>query len=191
MLRGLRRYILAKSLSDVPSTGPLGMRARTGRRRTAEDEAPVELSYLEVHRHSDAYRGRLDRASGAFADWLARNRSHVQLADLIRDTPALNQILVEFIDACFHANVSSWVPKHATLGLQNAFPHLRGQLTRAWDALRSWRLRTGPRSRIPLLLEVLIAICMCCLDVGLANPGRALQYVTASVLLGIGFFGLF
>ena len=31
VLRGLRRYILAKSLSDVPSAGPLGMGARTGR----------------------------------------------------------------------------------------------------------------------------------------------------------------
>ena len=33
-------------------------------------------------------------------------------------------------------------------------------------------------------------MCMCCLDVGLATPGRALHYVTASVLLRLGFFGL-
>ena len=146
--------------------------------------------FLELHRYSEAYRGRLGRAGQAFIGWLSRNRERVTLAALAHDPALANQMLLEFIDSCYVACVGFWIPKHAILAVQNSFPRLRGQLARAWDALWSWKMRAGPRSRTPLLHDVLIAIFMCCLDAALSHPRRALYYFSAAALFRTGFIAL-
>lgn len=55
---------------------------------TGGDVLPAQLSFLELHRHSEAYRERLGRAGQAFIGWLFRNRKRVTLAALAHD-PAL------------------------------------------------------------------------------------------------------
>ena len=95
-----------------------------------------------------------------------------------------------FIQHCFEVDVPFWVAKYGLLGLQSTWRHLRGRLGRGWDALRGWALRRPQRSRLPLPLDVLRAMVGLSFTLGLRQHRTANAYLTMSVLLRLGFYGL-
>ena len=145
-------------------------------------------SILEQSRLSPNYSEQLQKGVAAFDTWLLHRR--LPVLDWSLYPQQVNQFLVEFIDDRWQSQLSIGVAKHAVLGIQTQFPILRGQLSRPWNALKSWRSSQPLQNRVPVPPEVLQAIFIACIDMGFSEPSLAIYWFSAAVLFRLAFYGL-
>ena len=140
-------------------------------------------------RVSVGYRLRLNDALRFFEEWLAGR--NVLLVNLIPDIPRLNSELAAYAQHCYDLGIAEWRARHAILGVQDRCRELKGRLRLAWDGLFAWRRIEGTRSRLPMRLEVVQAVCHYAVMAALElEPGAYLEWMAFSVVIRIGFHGL-
>ena len=115
-----------------------------------------------------------------FDRWAVRFSLPSMAQASLLSTRALNSLLV----ACLQQwNLDSLSPQSGAdllAGIAEYYPHLRGHLTAAWRAHRTWRLATPSCTRVPLDFIVWRAMLATC---------ATWDWYTMGVLLSIGFRG--
>jgi len=101
-----------------------------------------------------------------------------------------NQVLSEFIQHCYDTRVKLYIARDAMVAAQTHWPHLQGNLHRAWNVLKSWRMERKVSSRTPIPYVLLQGLVLKCLDMGLSRGRWSGHYIIMSVLLRVGFYGL-
>ena len=107
---------------------------------------------LELSRHTAVYRSRLARGVQEFEKWVTL--SGMKVPESYASSRTADSRLVCFVQLCYDSAVPYWIVCHAVLGVQQQH-RWRGQLHRAWDALKSWRLRLPSQHRTPMPLTIL------------------------------------
>ena len=113
-----------------------------------------------------------------------------QLGLLARKPRVADKVLSDYVLARHTSQRKLALVKHALLGCQHVFPHLRGKISTAWEHIRVWEEQRITRLRPPLPIPIWLSM------VGLArahakvdrNERNRRQWEIFSVLLEIGFF---
>ena len=63
-----------------------------------------------------------------------------------------------FVQFCFNRGTPLSIPKNAALATLDEVPSITGHMYKSWKALKSWRLKTLVRHRLPLPYELLCSI---------------------------------
>ena len=51
-----------------------------------------------------------------------------------------DQVLTNYVEFCCDTALPFWRARHAVLGVQCRWRHVRKRIPRSWDAIRSWHL---------------------------------------------------
>jgi len=147
----------------------------------------TKLQPLERTRVSKVYQDRLATGLSLFLQWVGVVYFGI---DWSTDLVFANQVISEYVQYCYDQRQRLYIVRHSLVAIQNRWPHLKGNIHRSWNTLKSWRLEQRVTSRTPIPLLLLQGICLKCLDIGAAGNRWAGHYFIMSVLLRIGFFGL-
>ena len=142
---------------------------------------------LEKSRTSSVYRRRLSSCFSVFLHWV--NSFATSLSWDLSPSSA-DEALARFVQYCHDSSRPIWIARHAILGAQTFYRGLKGQLTRSWNAIRSWQFETPLASRVPLPLEVLHAMFASALSLASSYPHAAHLLISFAVLIRVGFFAL-
>jgi len=146
------------------------------------------ITRLEAEQHTRHYRKELARGLAHVRTWLAAQPGGSPL-DLTRSAPrAVDDLLTNYVQACFDRQVHFSVVKHALLALQKLL-RLRHRLPRAWGCLRAWQLRLPAAHRTPMPLDILKAMFAGALD-GYLSGLAPLLLLPLAVLIRVAYFGL-
>ena len=124
-----------------PSKGLLGVTTSRGRPDIAEVS-------LEKGRTSRTYRRRLESALADVLFWVSV--SAFAATAWLADPLLANQVLCEWVQHVYESGGKISLARHGILSIQTCRRELKGKLGRAWDALKSWQLRTPLKSRVPM-----------------------------------------
>ena len=147
------------------------------------DTATTEL---ERTRHTPVYRERLARGVAVFEAWLARSR--LCASDILTTSRLADGHLADFVQHSFEASAPFWLTKHAVLGIQNQ-QCWRGQLPRAWNALKSWQQGLPSRHRAPLPSNIMQVAFLTGLSWGLEDRSMSLM-IPLAICIRVGFGAL-
>ncbi len=157
---------------DLPPSGLPG---------TEGEEFPLVRS-----RVTNIYRKSLDRGYLLFVFFL----SVIGLVFGSTDLVSSKSILAKFAQYCFDQNMRISKARHGLLAVQSRYAHLRGRIGRAWDCIKSWQDQLPLRNRLPISLDIVLAMVVACFNLGREGGAGAAFLVSFSVLLRVGFFGL-
>jgi hypothetical protein len=146
------------------------------------------LTELETGRYSGAYLRRLSLGLSAFRQWLSEHgprgfllaRSHRRHVD---------GVLALFVDFCHSSELGFDLAKHAILAVQHML-QLKNHLPRAWNCMKAWKLELPITHRVPLPIEILMALFGFSLDCWLCGAGSSGLFLPMAILLRVAFFGL-
>ena len=116
----------------------------------------MALTRLERHRLSAQYRRRLEEAWGFLVAFLADR--NVEPPQALGSARLASQYLAEFVQWIHDAGRPISLARHGVLAAQVYRRSLKGRLTRAWDAIKSWQLQLNPAHRTPLPFEALTGL---------------------------------
>ena len=158
LIRPLSKF---DSTLGYPGEGPrpLTLASRPGRDLRVTVKATTARRYLQM----------LDR----FADWLARS----QLPELeqIVDTPALlNAILVSYVQTLYDQGLPFSWGSETLVGIQFRWPATRGSLRPAWAVVSRWRTYEPIEMRVPMAVEVLLALAVAARSLGWSRTAACL-----------------
>ena len=113
-------------------------------------------------------------------------------AELSNEADPTAELLAQYADQVHAAGPQNLLDaKHASLAIQARCPSLRGRLRPAWDCVRAWHLRVPKKSRAPIPLRVLQALCGAALwssDFG--SSLERFMWFSVHLLLRVCFDGL-
>ena len=141
-------------------------------------------TFLGRSRISDVHRERLEKGLMLFTEWLAlqldKNR-------WLTSWEATNQIAANFVQHLFVNHYSHTHAKYALLGIQHKWKWLRHKLERPWASLKSWQLKVGSKSRIPINLDIVKAMFATSLAWALEEPRLAYLFIPLAIMIRLGF----
>ena len=140
---------------------------------------------LERERESAAYITKLKIRFHVFLFWVAS--SAWATTSWWLDDPLCDQVLCEFISMLYSQGEKIWKARLTVLSVQTAHRHLRGNLPRAWDSIKSWQLKNPLNSRVPMTIDICRAFFGMSLALGLMAPEQASLYLCFSVLSRVAF----
>jgi hypothetical protein len=145
---------------------------------------------LQTDRLSVPYRERLASAGARFLAWCVYH--HIDVVAAAASADDMNRILVPYLQHAYDVGLAYWMAPHTVLFVQTEWRGLKGHLRLSWDSVATWRLTQPVRSRVPLRVEVMIALCYVGLVKALVlDPARSPLWLAFASLLRLGFFGLF
>ena len=145
------------------------------------------LTGLEERRYSAAYRRRLGLGLHEFSKWLQlHGPGDVRI--IRKHRRRLDVLLARFVDFCFNSGILYDTAKHAVLAVQQVL-HLKRELPRVWSSLKAWHLSLPSSHRVPMPVDVLMALFTLGLDLWLSAVGPPLL-LPLVVLSRVGFYGL-
>ena len=143
---------------------------------------------LEESRVSKPYRDHLVRAVEFFSEWTCY--SPRGLLALTHNRVLFDQLLTDYVQFCCDDGLPLWRARHAVLGAQSKWRHVRKHIPRAWDAIRSWHLKGSWGSRAPMPNEVLQAMFLAALSWGFEEPQLATWLIPLAILIRVGYLTL-
>ncbi len=145
---------------------------------------------LQEARVSEAYKKVLSRSFDRLTLWSVVNQKPSP-ESLEFDTQGMNDLLISHIQFLFKEQAGVSAGRHAILTIQYRYRHLKTQLVRAWDSIKSWEQLEPIRSRVPMPWIVLESMFYYGLLQGFEGAGRqAREWISWSVCLIMGFDAL-
>ena len=143
---------------------------------------------LQASLHSGAYLARLHGELQLFLAWATDAGQPLSGRP---GTDAANELSVRYIQFLYESGASRTRATHTLLGIQRAWPRLRGRLSRAWDSVRAWQLLQPVVLRMPLpyvLWRTLVVFTL--LQAVSGTPGEADLWLQLLLFLHLGFHAL-
>ena len=156
--------------------------------------SPAVPRDLVTTRTGEHYRRQLDR-SWELLTAFAVERG-LPIPATFEDSPKVaNTVLCLFIQSEFERGRPVSLAKHAVLAVQTRYRSLRGCLRDSWDALQSWQFELENRTRNPIDVGVLQAMCAVAKLLGCQalKEGRAAlawEWFVFATLVAVGFYGM-
>ena len=163
-----------------PSRGLLGT-------VTARGHPDLNEVALEKSRTSATYRKRLEQALAVLLCWVCA--SAFAASSWLDDPLVTNQVLCEWIQHVFQIGGKISLARHGILAVQTSRREMKGKLGRAWDALKSWQLKSPLKSRVPMPETIMRAFFTFSLAEALA-ASKDLDTLSAfsfAILVRLGF----
>ena len=113
--------------------------------------APPLLSTLNLQkaRVSAGYRHVLDSAFRRIKAWCVVH-DRQQPEQLSDENQLMADMLVEHVQYLYENQFGVASGRQAILSVQTKYRHLRGQLTKAWDSVKSWESIAPVNLRVPI-----------------------------------------
>ena len=145
---------------------------------------------LQEARLSTGYKQVLDTAYRRVVSW-CNSHSETLPADLQEEPRKMSEMLARHLQYLFEGNYGVSAGRQALLAVQLRFRHLRGQLTLAWDSVRSWEHIAPIQMRVPMPWLVLDAMFCYALLRGFEAQGTLRRdFISFAVCLGLAFDAL-
>ena len=145
---------------------------------------------LQEARLSAGYKQILNTAYVRLVDW-CNCHSEPQPTDIQNDPRTMSDMLARHLQFLFDGNYGVSAGRQVLLAVQLKFRHLRGQLTLAWDSIRSWEHIAPIQMRVPMPWLVLDAMfCFAMLKGFEASGTWRRDLISFAICLGLGFDAL-
>ena len=100
-----------------------------------------------------------------------------------------NRALIGFIQYSFESHRPLWIATYAVLAVQNVSRVLKGQLRPAWDSILTWKLSKPVKSRTPMPIEIMKAVCYSAVMSALCfDKSNSHMWLSFAVLVRFAFF---
>ncbi len=154
---------------------------------TASAARPVQN--LQKDRLSPVYRNRLAQSGALLFNWTLRQGYN--LMAVVCKPMQINQLLIEFVQWLFDNKYALGIAVHAILAVQTRWRPLRGHLRAAWDSVSAWKMSRPVKSRIPIPLPLLRALChLGCIMATIWDTDRSYLWFAVVVALQTGYHAL-
>ena len=143
---------------------------------------------LEEDRVSQIHNTRMSQCLEAFSKWCCQMA--LPLEEGLRDSTVMSGLLAHYVQHCREKGLAVWRAKYAVVGVQSAIRAYKGQLRRAWDALKTWESQMPFGNRVPIPKLIVDACALVLAKLGCSRQPCADLAWIAAVLIRMGFWGL-